>query len=102
MSTSTETTTAAVNTASKKAAQAAAAVAETLPTVVETEALTATLEVPTKVVLNNNLIVLASAVGGSALTVAGFYGWKKFQEFRAKKAAEKTVVEISKATETGK
>lgn len=99
MSTATETTTAAVNSASKKAtekaAQAAAAVAETLPTVVATEEITATVEVPTKVVLNQSMVVITSALAGAGVLAAGLYGWKKFQEIRAKKAADKLVAEVT-------
>jgi hypothetical protein len=74
-------TTNAATTASKKAA---AAVAETLPTVVATTHLD--LEVPAKVVLNQKLVVATSALAGAGVMYGVMFGWKKFQERRAAKA----------------
>jgi len=75
-----ESTTAVANTASKKAAQAAAAVSEALPTVVETAEIA--LEVPSKVVLNQKLVVAASVAGGMALGAGIYYGVQKFRVHR--------------------
>jgi hypothetical protein len=99
MSTATETTTAAVNSAAKKAAVAASAVAEALPTVVATEEITATLEVPTKVVLNQGLVVATAFVGGIAVTAGAVFGWKKYQAYKNKKAVEAIVDEATTSTE---
>ncbi len=72
-----ETTTAAVNTAAKKAGVAASAVSDALPTVIETAELA--LEVPVKVVLNQKLVVAVSMVGGAALGAGILFGINKWR-----------------------
>lgn len=91
-----ETTTAAANTASKKAAQAAAtAVETTLPTVVETVELAA--QIPSKVVFNQKLVVLATLVVGGGLGAGALYGVQKLKERRAAKAVEKDLTAEAEA-----
>lgn len=71
------------NTATKTAAKAAAAVSETLPTVVQTSEFA--LEVPTKVVLNQRMVVIAGVTAGIALGAGAVIGWNKFKAYKAKK-----------------
>lgn len=78
-----ETTVAAERTAKK----AAAAVAEQLPTVLETTELA--LEVPTKVALRTPLVVTVSVVAGVAVGAAGFWGVQKFKAKHEAKRLEK-------------
>lgn len=73
-------TNAAANKAAKAAAASAAAVSDTLPTVVSTTELA--MEVPTKVVLNQRLIVVASVVGGVAVGAGALYGLQKLKARR--------------------
>ncbi len=72
-----ETTTAVVNSAAKKAGVAAAAVSEALPTVVET--VEVAMEVPAKVVLNQRLVVAVSIVGGAAIGAGILFGVQKLR-----------------------
>ncbi len=88
-----KTTDAAVNKAAKAAAVTAAAVSETLPTVVETAEIA--MEVPAKVVLNQKLVVTAAVVSGIAIGAVGLWGANKL---RARLAAKKLEAEIAEAT----
>ena len=83
---SSDTASPAVNTAAKKAGVAAAKVSEVLPTVVETTEFA--LDVPTKVVLNQRLVVVAAFLGGSAVTAGAYWTVKKVQAVRAAKKLE--------------
>lgn len=88
----TETTTAATKSAdvvASKASKAAAAVSDSLPTVVDT--VEVAMEVPAKVILNQKLVVTAVAVVGIAAGAAGLWG---FQKLRARMAAKKLVQEM--------
>lgn len=67
----------AANKAGKAAGATASAVSETLPTVVETIEVVTT--VPSKVVLNQRLVVVASVVGGAALGAGAFWGVNKWR-----------------------
>lgn len=95
-----ETTTTAVTTGSKaadRAVRAVAAASETLPTVVETAEVA--LTVPSKVVLNQRLIVVASIVGGTVLGAGALYGYNKFQQARANKKLHAAVDEMTAPTD---
>lgn len=70
-------TTAAVNKAAKAASVSAAAVSSALPTVVETAELA--MQVPSKVVLNQRLVVLTATVAGAALGAGILFGVEKFR-----------------------
>lgn len=78
-------TTTSVTTASTKAAdkaiKTAAAVSDTLPAVVETAEVA--LEIPSKVVLNQKLVVIASIAGGAALGAVGLWGANKLRQHLA-------------------
>lgn len=94
------TTTTSAAKAANKAGRAiidtvAAAGDHTLPTVVETAEVAVALDVPTKLVVNQSAVVIAAFVGGAAVTAGGFFGYKKYQEYKAKKAAEKLVAEVT-------
>lgn len=84
----TETTTASKK-ATEKAIAAVAAASETLPTVVETAEVA--LEIPSKVVLNQRLVVGVGVVAGIALGVGGVFGYGKLKEIRARRTAAKVV-----------
>lgn len=73
----TETTTAS-SKAAEKAVKAVAAASETLPTVVETVEIA--MDVPSKVVLNQRLIVIASVAGGAAAGAVGLWGVHKVRQ----------------------
>jgi hypothetical protein len=76
--TTTETTTAsATSKAADKAIKAVAAASETLPTVVETAEVAMT--VPSKVVLNQKLIVIVTAVTAAAAGAGVLWGVTKFR-----------------------
>jgi hypothetical protein len=79
-----ETTTTVADKAAKKAV---AAVTEQLPTVLETAELA--LEIPTKVALKTPVVVAVSVVAGTALGVAGLWGFNKLRTARATKKLEK-------------
>lgn len=81
--TTTAPTAAAVNKATSKAGQTAAAVSETLPAVVETVELA--MEVPVKVALNQKLVITISILGGAALGAGILFGVQKFTTHRAEK-----------------
>lgn len=68
---------AAINRAAKAAGVTAAAVSGTLPTVVETVEVVAT--VPAKVVLNQTLVVGVSIIGGAALGAGILFGVNKWR-----------------------
>ena len=85
------TTNTAVNKAAKAAGVTAAAVSETLPTVVETAELA--MEVPTKVVLNQRLIVVASIVGGAALGAGILFGVQKLRDRKKNKVLVPDTIE---------
>lgn len=74
MSETTNTATTATTTAAKKAA---AAVSETLPTVVET--VEVAMEMPSKVVLNQKLVVIVSVAAGVAIGAGGLWGFNKWR-----------------------
>lgn len=79
-----ETTTSVTSASTKaadKAIKAAVAVSETLPTVVETAEVA--LEIPSKVVLNQRLVVVASVAAGAALGAAGLWGANKLRQHLA-------------------
>jgi hypothetical protein len=78
-----------------KAAKAAAAVSDTLPTVVETAEVA--MEIPTKVVLNQKLIVTAGVVVGVALGVGATIGWNKFRAHQQTKKLNKAVETLSES-----
>lgn len=77
-------TKAAVNRIAKEAV--AAAVADQTIPVAETVAVA--MEVPSRVVLNQKLVVIASVAGGMALGAGLLYGTAKFIEARKIKAAK--------------
>lgn len=89
-------TTNAVATTSKKATEkaiaAVAAASDTLPTVVETAEVA--LEIPSKVVLNQKLVVLVSLAAGGGLTAGALWGVNKFRAYRAQKKLEVEITEI--------
>lgn len=87
-----ETTTAVANTASKKASQAAAAVSEALPTVVETVEMA--VEVPAKVIVNQRLVVAAAVVGGAAVGAGILFGTQKFIQRRRVTKLHKLVEDV--------
>lgn len=70
-----------------RSAKAAADASNVLPTVVETAELA--MEVPSKVVLNQKLVVIVSVVGGAALGAGILFGVNKLRERMANKKAEK-------------
>lgn len=74
-------TTTAVTSASKKASDkaiaAVAAASETLPTVVETAEVA--LEIPSKVVLNQKLVVTVSLLAGVGVGAGALWGINKFR-----------------------
>ncbi len=82
MSETTTTTTAAraANKAGQKIIDTVAAAGEnTLPTVVETAEVGMALELPTKVILNQRLVVAVSIVGGAALGAGVLFGINKWR-----------------------
>lgn len=84
-----DTTSPAVNAAAKKAGVAAAKVSETLPTVVETVELA--MDVPSKVVLNQRLVVITSVVGGATLGAGLLWGVNKLRAVRAQKKLQSEI-----------
>jgi len=91
----TETTTtvkSASTKAGEKAIAAVAAASETLPTVVETAEVA--LEIPSKVVLNQKLVVTVAVLGGIAAGAGGIIAWNRFKAARAAKKIEAEVEEI--------
>lgn len=95
---STETTTTAARAANKAGQKIIDTVSEAsdhvLPSVVETAEVAMAFDVPTKVVLNQKLIVTAAFVGGGLATAGVLFGVKKFQAIKAKKRADKIVEAI--------
>lgn len=83
MSETTTTTTSAARAANKAGKTiidtVASAGEHTLPTVVETAEVALALDVPTKVVLNQRLIVIASVLGGAVLGAGVLYGVNRFR-----------------------
>jgi len=73
------------NTVTTTTKKAATTVASALPAVVETAELA--VEVPSKVVVNNKLLIAVGVAVGTSLGVAGVIGWQKFQAKRAEKKA---------------
>lgn len=88
---------AAVNRAAKAAGVTAAEVSKTLPTVVETAELA--MEVPSKVVLNQKMVVAVSVVAGAALGVGVLFGAYKLRERMAKRKLDKELADVKKDTE---
>lgn len=88
----TNTTTAAkgANRAAKNIIDAVAAASDSVsPTVVETTETVLALDVPSKVIVNQRLIVAVTAVAAAGIGVAGVLGFQKIREVRARKAVEK-------------
>lgn len=86
-----ETTTVATSASKKateKAIAAVAAASDTLPTVVETAEVA--LEIPSKIVLNQKLVVVASVAIGTALGAGALYGVNKWRN------RNKTIVAVDK------
>jgi hypothetical protein len=106
MSTATTTTTTteaakAANKAGRAIIDSVASAGDSLtPTVVETAEVALSVDVPTKLVVNQGVVVAAAFVGGVAVTAGAFFGWKKYQEYKNNKAIEKAAEELNKATET--
>lgn len=73
------------NTVTTTTKKAATTVANSLPAVVETAELA--VEVPSKVVVNNKLLIAAGVAVGTGLGVAGVIAWQKIQAKRAAKKA---------------
>lgn len=89
---SSETATAAVSSAAKKAAHTTATiVTDTLPTVLETAEVG--VELPTVVALPQSLVVTISVVAGVAIGVGGLYGFNRWRN------RNKIVVAVSKDVE---
>jgi hypothetical protein len=92
MSETTTTTARAANKAGQKVLDAVASAGETaLPTAVEVAEVTMSLDVPTKVVLNQKLIVVVSVAGGAALGAVGLWGAKKLRAVKARRDLEKAL-----------
>lgn len=90
----TQSTGAVSSPTTKKAVEkTAAVVADNLGTVAET--VEVALEVPSKVVMNQKLVVAASVVVGTGLGVAGVFGYRKFQEFRRDRKIKKAADEMT-------
>lgn len=81
-----ETTTAAAKTAEKTVK----AVSETLPTVVDTVELA--LDIPTKAVLSQKLVVTLSVAAGAAVGAGVLFGVNKFLSSRRAKSQDKLEV----------
>lgn len=100
-----ETTAPVAKAAAKAATEATNKV---LPTVIDHTELA--LDIPSKVVLKQPLIVVASVAAGIALTSGSFYVWQKLKDRKAKKAALEieenvptiAVKEMSPKTPSGK
>jgi membrane protein YqaA with SNARE-associated domain len=92
MSDTATTVAAASNKASQKAINAVAAASETLPTVVEVAE--HAIALPTKVVLNQRLIVVVTAVGSAAVGAGVLWGVNRLRAVRAQKRAERQAEEI--------
>jgi hypothetical protein len=87
-----ETTTASASTkAAEKAIKAVAAASETLPTVVETVEIA--MDVPAKIVLNQRLVVIVTAVGGVTAGAAGLWAVNKLRQRLAVKKLNRQIDE---------
>jgi ABC-type proline/glycine betaine transport system permease subunit len=84
-------TTVAEKAVVNRAAKAAGEVSKALPTVVETAELA--VEVPSKVMLNQKMIVAVSVVGGAVLGAGVLFGVNKLRERMAKKKVDGDVLE---------
>lgn len=101
-----ETTTATTTTAARAANKAGKAIIDTvtaagehtLPTVVETAEVALALDVPTKVVLNQRLIVIATAVASASAGAGIYWGVNKFRAVRAQRKMEQAVEETLNPT----
>lgn len=108
-----DSTTAATNAVSKAAtspatkaaitrtaneAVAKAVADQALPLVTETAELA--MEIPSKVVLNQKLVVVASVLAGAALGAGALYGAYKLRERKLKAKVENAVAETVTAIQT--
>lgn len=71
-----------------------------LPTVVETTDIA--LELPSKVVVNQRLVVIVGVVGGAVLGAGVLYAVNKWRDRSAKKKAEKDLDDIVAVVENTK
>ena len=96
----TENTTAAARAANKAGKAILDTVAEAgekvLPAVVETAEVAMALDVPTKVVLNQRLIVVTTAVASAGAGAAILWGVNKFRAARLTRKLEADIASVAK------